>query len=261
MNIKMKQSMGLMFSSIVPITMFVGGLLGTMNLTLGILCGFAGIIPAYLLGKGFLKNPMDSLINGKPIAFDLNSSGMLQAYEIQLDLPLMRVKLPKGRVIESKFDRKLAIPFNLLMRKKLVTFNENDEIVFRNEKIDGLMAKQFILNKNATVFIINSQTGSFITKDQLAKMENTLATENLVLYELDLVKNMSRDVRQLGKTFMANLGGNSFGEILKNPIVQAIIIGGVILLVAVLVGPMVLDALGYGASVASGSLPNVPVSR
>jgi hypothetical protein len=111
------------------------------------------------------------------------------------------------------------------------------------------------------VFIINSQTGSFITKDQLAKMENTLATENLVLYELDLVKNMSRDVRQLGKTFMANLGGNSFGEILKNPIVQAIIIGGVILLVAVLVGPMVLDALGYGASVASGSLPNVPVSR
>jgi len=201
----MKQSMGLMFSSIVPITMFVGGLLGTMNLTLGILCGFAGIIPAYLVGKGFLKSPMDSLINGKPIAFDLNSSGMLQAYEIKLDLPLMRVKLPKGRVIETKFDRKLAIPFNLLMRKKLVTFNENDEIVFRNEKIDGLLAKQFILNK----------------------MENTLATENLVLYELDLVKNMSRDVRQLGKTFMANLGGAGFMELLKSPIIQAIIIGGV----------------------------------
>lgn len=261
MNLKMKQTTGLIIASALPFFMFVAGLIGTMNLSLGFLTGFAGIIPAFLMGKGFMKSPMDGLINGKPVCFDLNSSGMLQAYEIQLDLPLMRVKLPKGRILETKFDRKLAIPFNLLLKKKLVTFNDQDEIVFRNEKIDSLMSKQFILNKHATVFLINSQTGSFITKEQLAKMENTLATENLVLYELELVKNMSRDVRQLGKTFMANLGGSSLMDFLKNPMIQAIILIGIILLIAVLVGPMVLDALGMGATAVQGGMPNIPVSR
>ena len=111
------------------------------------------------------------------------------------------------------------------------------------------------------LFRSNSQTGSFITKEQLAKMENTLATENLVLYELELVKNMSRDVRQLGKTFMANLGGSSLMDFLKNPMIQAIILIGIILLIAVLVGPMLLDALGMGATAVQGGMPNIPVSR
>lgn len=261
MNLKIKQQLAILISSGVPITFFVVGLFGTMNLTIGVFTGFLGIIPAFLVAKGLMKSPMDDLINGKPVCFDLNSSGMFQVYSIQLDLPLMRVNLPGGKVLETKFDRKLAIPFNMLVKKKLVTFNEKDEIVFRNEKIDELMAKQFVLNKNATVFIVNSQTGSFITKDQLAKMENTLATENLILYELDLVKNMSRDVRQLGKTFMANLGGKGLGEFLSNPFVQAIIIGGVILLIAILVGPMILDALGFTANAVQGGLPSVPVSR
>lgn len=264
MNLKMKQTMGLLVSSAIPITMFVGGLFGTMNLTIGAACGMFGIIPAVLIGKGVLRHPMDALLNGQPIAFDLNSSGMLQAYEIKLDLPLMSVKLPNGKVLETKFDRKLAIPFSLLLRKKLVTFNEKDEIVFRNEKIDSLASKQFVLNRSATVFIINSQTGSFITKDQLAKMENTLATENITLYELDLVKNMTRDIRALGKTFVSNLGGQQFLDLLKNPMVQGIIIAGIILLIAVLVGPMVLDALNMGAGTvqsAGATVANVPVNR
>jgi len=257
MNGKIKQQLGLLVSSAVPIGMFTGGLIGTMSLPISIGCGFLGIIPAFLIGKGLMKTPMDALIDGKPLAFDLNSSGMLQAYEIQLDLPLMRVKLPKT-VLETKFDRKLAIPFNMLMKKKLVTFDEKDQVVFKNEKIDQLMGKQYVLNKSATVFVINSQTGSFITKDQLAHMENTLATENLTLYELELAKNMSRDIRQLGKTFMANLGGNEFFDILKSPIVQGIIIAVVIILAAVLVGPMVLDALNMGAGAVGGTNVQVP---
>lgn len=262
MNGKIKQQLGLLVSSAFPIGMFTAGLLGTMDLTIGIGTGLLGVIPAFLIGKGLMKSPMDALIDGKPLVFDLTSSGMLQAYEVQLDLPLMRVKLPKGKVLETKFDRKLAIPFNMLIKKKLVTFNENDEIVFRNEKIDELMTKQYILNKAATVFIINSQTGTFISKDQLARMENTLATENINLYELDLVKNMTRDIRALGKTFVSNLGGQQFMEFLKNPLIQGIIIAGVILLIAVLVGPMVFEALGIGASTVQGTgMPNVPVSR
>ncbi|HNV61753.1 MAG TPA: hypothetical protein PKN54_02300 [Candidatus Cloacimonas acidaminovorans] len=263
MNFKTKQTISLLISSAIPITMFVGGLFGTMNLFIGVGCGVLGILPAILIGKGVLKTPMDALLNGQPVAFDLNSSGMLQAYEIKLDLPLMSVKLP-NKTIETKFDRKLAIPFNMLIKKKLVTFNEKDEIVFRNEKIDDLMTKQFILNKNATIFLINSQTGSFITKDQLAKMENTLATENLTLYELDLIKNMTRDIRALGKTFVSNLGGQQFFELLKNPLVQGIIIAAVILLIVILVGPMVLDALNIGAGTVQGAgqtIANVPVNR
>lgn len=263
MNGKVKQQFGLMISSAVPFGMFTAGLLGTMSLPIGLGCGLFGVIPAFLIGKGLMKSPMDALIDGKPLVFDLNSSGMLQAYEVQLDLPLMRVKLPKT-TLETKFDRKLAIPFNLLMKKKLVTFDEAGQIVFKNEKIDELMAKQYILNKNATVFVINSQTGSFITKEQLANMENTLATENLTLYQLELTKNMSRDIRQLGKTFMANLGGTDFIDILKNPLVQGLILAGVILLIAILVGPMVLEALSQGSSVlssAGATLPSNLVTR
>ena len=230
----------------------------TRSLPIGMGCGMLGILPAFLVGKGLMKTPMDALIDGTPLVFDLNSIGMLQAYEVQLDLPLMRVKLPKGKVLETKFDRKLSIPFNMLMKKKLVTFDDKDQIVFKNEKIDELMGKQYVLNKNATVFVINSQTGSFITKDQLARMENTLATENLTLYELELTKNMSRDIRQLGKTFMANLGGSDFIDLLKNPIVQGIILIAVILLVAVLVGPMVLDALNTGMGAVNGTNVQVP---
>lgn len=257
MNGKVKQYMALMVSSGVPIGMFTAGLLGTMSLPLAIGCGVLGIVPAFLVGKGLMKSPMDALINGTPLVFDLNSSGMLQAYEVKLDLPLMSVKLPKT-TLETKFDRKLAIPFNMLMKKKEISYDDKGQIVFKNEKIDELMAKQFILNKNATVFVINSQTNSFITKDQLAKMENTLATENLTLYELELTKNMSRDVRQLGKTFMANLGGTDLLDLFKNPFVQAILIGGVILLIAILVGPMVLDALNMGAGAVGGTNVAVP---
>ncbi len=257
MNIKMKQQFGLLVSSSVPIMMFFGGLLGGNSYLIGIGAGLLGVIPAFLVGKGLMKSPMDALLNGQPVVFDLNSSGMLQAYEVKLDLPMMKVKLP-NKTIETKFDRKLAIPFNMLIKKKLVTFNENDEIVFRNEKVDELMTKQFILNRNATVFLINSQTGSFITKEQLAKMENTLATENLVLYELDLVKNMSRDIRALGKTFMANLGGSDFLDLLKSSLVQGIIIAGVILLIAVFVGPMILDALNMGGAAVGNTNVAVP---
>jgi hypothetical protein len=264
MNGKVKQQLGLLVSSSVPIMMFMGGLFGSHNLLIGAGCGILGVIPAFLVGKGLMKSPMDALINGKPLVFDLNSSGMLQAYEVQLDLPLMRVKLSKDRVLETKFDRKLAIPFNLLMKKKQITYDDKGKIVFKNEKFDELMSKQYILNKNATVFVINSPTGSFISKEQLANMENTLATENLTLYQLELTKNMSRDVRQLGKTFMANLGGSEFFDILKNPMVQGIIIAGVILLIAILVGPMIFNALGVGANAVGGTavnVPGVPVTR
>jgi hypothetical protein len=257
MNGKLKQSMGLMVSSIVPIMMFVVGLLGAKNLMVGIGCGFLGIIPAMLIGKGLMKTPMDALLDGRPIALDLTSSGMIQAYEIKLDLPLMRVKLPKGN-LETKFDRKLAIPFNMLIKKKLVSFDDKEQIVFKNEKIETLMSKQYILNKNATVFVINSQTNSFITKDQLAHMENTLATENLTLYELDLTKKLSSDVRQLGKTFMANLGGSSVFDFLKSPLIMGIIIAGIILLIAILVGPMILQALNQGAATVGGTSVNLP---
>lgn len=249
--------MGLMVSSITPIMMFVGGLLGAKSLPIGIGCGFLGILPAVLIGKGLMKTPMDALIDGRPIALDLTSSGMIQAYAIQLDLPLMRVKLPKT-TLETKFDRKLAIPFNLLIRKKLVSFDTKNQIVFKNEKIETLMQKQYILNKNATVFLINSQTSSFITKDQLANMENTLATENLTLYELDLTKKLSSDIRQLGKTFMANLGGGNMLSFLKSPLIMGLIIGGVILLIAILIGPMILQALNTGASTVGGTSVNLP---
>jgi hypothetical protein len=257
MNGKVKQQMGLLVAAAFPIGMFTGGLLATMSLPLGISCGLLGILPAFLIGKGLMKSPMDALIDGKPLVFDLNSSGMLQAYEVQLDLPLMKVKLPKT-TIETKFDRKLAIPFNLLMKKKQISYDDEGKIVFKNEKFDELMSKQYILNKNATVFVINSQTNSFITKDQLAHMENTLATENLTLYELELTKNMSRDIRALGKTFMSNLGGSEFLDILKNPVVIGILIAGAILLVAIFIGPMLLDALHIGASAVGGTSVDVP---
>ncbi len=261
MNGKSKQTMGLMLTAVIPILMFFVLLIGTRNLSLGLMGGIAGVFPAFLLGKGFLRGPMDDLINGKPVALDFNSSGMLQAYSVKLDLPKMSVTLENGKVLETKFDRKLAIPFNLLMKKKLITWDENNDIIFRDEKIDSLAAKKFILNKHATVFIINSQTGSFLTKEELANQENILATENLTLYELELVKSLSRDIRGLGKTFMANLGGKQFMELFSNPIVQALIIIGVIALIGILIGPMVLDALGMGAEGAGFSLPGLPVSR
>jgi hypothetical protein len=261
MNLKVKQQIGLMFTAMLPILMFFVLFLGTLNIVLGLMGGILGILPAILVGKSFLRGPMDDLINGKPVAFDLNSSGMMQAYSVQLDLPKMSVNLGSGKVIETKFDRKLAIPFNLLMKKRLITWDEEDNIVFKGEKIDSLANKKFILNKQATVFIINSQTMSFITKEELANKENRLATENLTLYELELMKNMSRDIRLLGKTFMANLGGQKILEILSNPLVQAIILIAVIGLIGILVGPMVLDALGIGSSAAGFSLPGIPVSR
>jgi len=70
---------------------------------------------------------------------------------------------------------------------------------------------------------------------------------------------MSRDIRQLGKTFMANLGGGlGIMDFLSNPLIQGIIIAGVILLLAILVGPMVLDALGTGANAVGGTQVKLP---
>ena len=261
MNVKSKQTMGLMITATIPILMFFVLFIGTLDLMLGLMGGILGVFPAFLIGKGMLKGPMDDLINGKPVALDFNSSGMIQAYSVKLELPKMSVDLGGGRVLETKFDRKLAIPLNLIMKNKMITWNEDSDIVFRDEKVDSLAAKKFILNKHATCFIINSQTGSFLTKEELANKENILATENLTLYELELVKNMSRDIRELGKTFMSNLGGQKLMEILSNPIVQAIILIAVIGLIGILVGPMVLDALGIGSSAAGFSLPGFPVNR
>ena len=57
---------------------------------------------------------------------------------------------------------------------------------------------------------------------------------------------------------MANLGGSSVLDFLKSPLVMGIIIAGIILLVAILVGPMILSALNQGVATVGSTNINLP---
>lgn len=196
-NYKMKKMIIFFFAAITPLLMmmimfYLGfPILGAtlISILIGFALAFTGNVitsqPAFIKafeGEGIL-------------AFDFNSSGITRLFTVQVQVPDIAIKTKDG--IEKRlYDRTIS----LIMREpeKAGIYEKDNvnektgeatrDLVFTmgREKYQQSLFKAGYLN----FLLFNSQTGMFVTKEQLATMEKNLMVEYVTLNEW-------REIREL----------------------------------------------------------------
>jgi len=259
---KLKKTGALLFVGLFTVIFFVVGAqfygfwigLGTM---------FAGLITSYFLANYMLKTPFSDMLEGKGImAIDLNSTGIITAFIVNVDPPYIRGQL-RGKPVVDVFDRNAV--FNLKVPKKnkgpfsrnlRVAYDEGPPKppegageIWRDDQgsinfsisEDKYNKARFALQQYP-VLLYNSQIGSILTKDFLSEQEKTAFAEHQVLFLNQQMQNLTGHVRDFGRYIVEFMkpGKSRFGG--AKMWVTIIIVILVIILVA-LFAPSIINTL------------------
>lgn len=200
---------------------------------------FAGMLLSLLIGVLLLKNPFNSMLEGKGIlVLNIDSTGIISPFIVKVQSPYIRGKF-FGQNVEDVFDRsavaQLAIPKEESGQYKAMDDGGIQITLDQKEYNDGRFALF-----HYPVLLWNDQLKSIITKDSLSDFEKTTFAEHGVLYLNKKMEELTSVVRDFGRHVVELLKPEK--SILKNKWVMIIIIIFVGLMV-ILLGPMVINGI------------------
>lgn len=213
-------------------------------LVIMLICMIVSIFAASLL----LKNPFSSLLEGSGLLFlDINSTGVIQPFIMQLDSPFLVGKKGK-KEIRDIYDREtvgyLAKPI-INIKKAEITKEGGLKIELTERQInDG----RFAMFQWPVIFY-NSSLSTIITKDFLSKMEKDSFAEHLALYLNHVMNELSGFIRDFGR-YIVELQKPSKSW-LQSKWVIVVVVALVILLIILFSGPVITTIQGFFGSEAA----------
>jgi len=242
-----KYAVLLALPSIVATAVVLGGMYYGLFGALGFLVG--GLLIAVVGGIFLLKNPFSDMLEGKGIlVFDINSTGIIRPFIVKVLPPYIKGKV--GSVlVEDVYDRQAV--FHLAKPEKAgsvdqardggITININEEELNRGRF--GLF--------HYPVLLYNSQLGSIVTKDFFSDQEKSVFAEHITLHLNRKLEDLDMHLRDFGRYVVELLKPKGEG-FLAGKWMWIIIIGGVIIM-AVIFGPSIIEAVrGAAPAAASG---------
>lgn len=207
-------------------------------------CMFMGLILGVVLGSLLIKNPFTMMMEGKGImVLNLDSTGILRPSIVGLHSPYIRGKIGK-KVINDVWDRstvyQIAAPEQ--NKKKAEPDGKGGIKIEIDERTYNKARFQLF---HFPTLIWNDQINSLLTKDFLASMEKQTFAEHGVLYLNRKMEELNSAVRDFGRHVVE----------LTKPVKSIfsskwtwIIIFIVLVIMAVLFAPAILNAMSSGGS-------------
>lgn len=242
---KIKKLVLLTVTGILPVmAMFV-----TLFLGMGLLIS-VGIIIACLLFGIFLftqlvRHPLLSLAEGEGLMLlTVDSTGVIVPAVVKMNAPKLFADLGGGKTVESIYDRSMIHYFQqprtgtMDFKKSVGNFDEYTVRMERGREHDiTFMFMQY------PTFIYNKNTGTFVSKEQWAKYEEAMTVKHTVLYLKTKTEELTSIMRDFARYVVEQLKPKQ-GFSLGGKWLWIILIGGVIVVIAFLFGPSIMQTGG-----------------
>ena len=253
-----KKYMALVFAGLLPSIGFAMGMLIYNNFWLGMMIMMICMITTLITGIALMKNPFSLMLEGKGlIVFDINSTGIIKPFIINVEPPYIKGVLNKKK-INDVFNRKtvlnLTAPAKTISKAKYIT---------EGEKKGGLIIELTEEEYNRGRFgffhypalIWNSQLETIVTKDFLSEQEKDAFAEHGVLYLNRKMEELTSIIRDFGRYIVEMIKPQS-SSIFTKKWVWIILVVGLILLLILFATPVLQIVKGSFAK-AGGNLPSL----
>lgn len=243
----------LLFASMFTVICFFVGV-QFYGFWVGLILLFIGMSVGILTANALLKNPFSDMLEGKGIlVFDVNSTGILKPFIVQVAPPMVR-GIIDGKEVHDTFDRSavnmLTAPIKNSTAAQPITEGEKQGGIRLELDENTFNAARFALF-HYPVLLYNSQLGTFLTKDFLSEQEKTSFAEHGILLLNRRMEELSRDIKNFGR-YVVELT-KPIGRLLQNKWFWIILLIGMGVL-AVLFAPSLIATLKGTAGTVSASV-------
>jgi len=234
-------------AAILPFIAFIFALL-QWGLMWGLIFFAVVIILSIFIGCKLIAHPLLALLEKKGLlVLTLDSTGTIDPYIAKVENPYLIVKTRKG-LKSSIFDRKIL--HYLATPKEAKITKEDDQIKIALPKEQTKTTFQF---QHFPTLIYNKQLETFLTKDQLAKLETDTFVQHLVLYLNKKIEELTTSVRDFARYVVEETRPKK--GLLGGRWLWFVIIAIVIIVIVALIAPMFLQMFGQAAQSVAGTLP------
>lgn len=220
--------------------------------TLAILACIGGVF----IGRSMSRHPWLSALEGAGVwAMDIASPGFMVPHLCTMgngkDIYL---KTPSGYK-RTLFNRAISFYLKLPGAGKYYKdtkgeFSPKDSIIIDK----STFTESNFSFMDQPVFLYNSKTGAFLTKEALGTLETKIMTEHLSLLELEQQRDLSKDIHALNRGVVDKFAPSGLMELIQNPFFIMIVVVVAIIIIMLFLAPQ-MDKIGAVASGAGGILP------
>ena len=210
--------------------------------TLAILACIGGVF----IGRAMSRHPWLSALEGAGIwAIDIASPGFMIPTLCTMDNGKDIYLKANGQYKRTLFNRAISHYFKL---PKTGTYRkgEDGEIIIDKKTF----TESNFSFMDQPVFLYNSKTGAFLTKEALGTLETKIMTEHLGLLELEQQRDLSRDIHALNRGVIDKFAPSGLMELITNPFFIMIVVAVAIILIMLFLAPQMdkITAVGSGAA-------------
>lgn len=249
-------------ASLFPVIMFVTILLTVHDIILAVMAALITAFLAAVLGRVMTGNPYIAMLEASGLlVLSLDSTGIVTPYVAKVDSKRLHLNTKKG-FVSSVYDR--AIGFYLRGGKKAL-FSDVKEQETKKDVLTGKVtvtgekefleirlpkedfSKSYFNLMDKPMLFYNEKTETFLTKQALSDLENTILADYLSLVVLNKVQALGTQLTALTKVFSDYFKPVSILRMLDNPWVKGFVLIITIIGIAVVVimfGPQIMEVLG-----------------
>ena len=243
----------------IPLFTLIGALFVKMDLLVSIVISFLlTIFLVFSSHKVTSQNPFIKAIQQKRVLiFDINSTGIARVFTADVrESPNnagIDIIMDGGevRAYDRSITHLLQAPQRAIM-KFIYNKETPKESMVHIELSNEEFKKAAWYGDYLTMLFYNSQIGTFVTKPLISEQEKSMLVEYLTL-------NEARELKNLNQTFLSlmrhtfDMIASRFTSLFGNPMVQIIIVGLVLAVVAFLAYQYLPGLLGMGSGVVQGA--------
>lgn len=244
---KLKKFIGISFASIIPLCVFITAQFMGFNVGIALFYSFISIFIATFLALAIIHHALFEVIEANGLlTISLNSTGVSKIYNTRV-LPNMRLALKvNGKWYSQLYNRTIGWYIDKVEKAHAKNM-ENGLCINLPDEAKAINTWRF---EGRPFLIWNEKTQTFLDKETVAHMENTIMTENLSLGVLTQVTQLREDMRQFTRHFADLFNPSMFGEMMGSPwfkLIMVLIVGAII---ATFAAPYITEAMG-GAGAAA----------
>jgi len=254
---KVRKWGGIFINGFFPVFFFFVGIL-YLDLMVAIVLMFLGVLAGAMVSNRLTKHAFNEMMEGAGLlTLTLDSSGLIIPFITSYNKPPYIHGHLMGKETDGIYNRDLVYYLSDPKHAKHFSIEDEEgnlhtflELPNEEEKTDHV----FSFGAFPT-FIFNKNIDSYLSKDSLSTFEKDVFTKQHALYILKKTEDLTHSVRDFARYIVEQTKPRGLG-LFGNPWIKWIIIGGLVILLMILLGPTLMDVFTGTVSSSGGILPS-----
>lgn len=238
---KIKKTFGFALTGMIPLFVFVVCGLLQMPILESMIFALLAVLASAFVGMAIIHHPLLDIIEGRGLlTISLSSTGISRIFNTRVIAGTQLALKVNGKWYSQMYNRTIGWYLNKVEKAQAINTEGGLELKLPTEK-KAINTWAF---EGRPMLIWNEKAESFLDKETVAEMENTIMTENLSLGLMNQVNKLREDMHQFTRHFSDLFNPSFLKELLSSPWARAI---GVILLVIIIgmfLAPEITEFLG-----------------